>query len=134
MWLITILFGAALGALGAYGYAASDRQSLTALIPSAFGTVLMICGALARSDKLRKHAMHGAAAIGLIGLVSTAAMAVPKLPALLSEGKVTRANGTDATLAVEMQASMAALCLVFVGLCINSFVQARLARSKQPQV
>jgi cytochrome bd-type quinol oxidase subunit 2 len=133
MWWITILFGVALGAVGGYGYAASESHSPTALIPAAFGAVLLICGALAASDKMRKHAMHAAAMVGLLGLIGGAVMAVPKLPKLLSEGKVTRADGSDATLAVEMQSLMAVLCLVFVGLCVNSFVQARLLRRKVGQ-
>ena len=126
MWWITILFGVALGAVGSYGYAASESQhKVTALIPAGFGVVLMICGALAASDKIRKHAMHAAAAIGLIGFLVTAVRLGMKLSTILSEGTF--------GLALQMTALMAALCLVFVGLCVNSFVQARLLRHKGGQ-
>lgn len=130
MWLTTIVFGLALIALGPIGYVVPEVKSPTAFIPSAFGAVLVICGVLARKDQFRKHAMHAAAAIALIGFVIPAVMAGPKLPQLISEGKVLRANGSDASFAIIMQTIMAAICLIFVLLCVNSFFKARLARRK----
>jgi hypothetical protein len=56
-------------------------------------------------------------------------MGFPKLPTLLSEGHVQRADGSDATTAVVVQLVMAVVCLAFVGLCVNSFVQARRRRA-----
>src|SRR5215467_9296051 len=64
---VTIGFGLVLAALGVGGYVATGRTSLTALIPLAFGLVLVVCGALARREALRKHAMHAAAVLGLLG-------------------------------------------------------------------
>ena len=139
MWMITIGFGAALTVQGVVGYLLAEAQSqygltgtkgLTALIPSLFGVVLIVCGVLARRENLRKHAMHAAALVGLIGFVVPAVMAGPKLPTLIAEGRVVRPDGSDATLAVEMQLVMAVICLAFVALCVNSFVQARLLRRK----
>src|SRR5947209_20632878 len=43
------------------------KVSPTALIPAFFGAVLAICGLLAFKDNLRKHAMHAAAVVGLLG-------------------------------------------------------------------
>jgi hypothetical protein len=57
-------------------------------------------------------------------------MAGPKLPKLIAEGRVVRPDSSDATLAVQMQLIMAVICLAFVALCVNSFVQARLLRRK----
>ena len=128
MWMLTIVFGAALAALGLGGYAWTG--AVTSLIPAGFGLVLALCGALAAKEELRKHAMHAAAAVGLIGFLIPAVMAGPKLPALLSQGHVARADGSDATRAVVMQLVMALICLAFVALCVNSFVQARLLRRK----
>ena len=139
MWLLTILLGVVLIALGGVGCALTAQSNglefaltkgLTALIPAAFGAVLVVCGVLARKEHLRKHVMHAASAVGLIGFVIPAFMAGPKLPTLLSQGHVARADGSDATLAVEMQTIMAVICLAFVALCVNSFVQARLMRRK----
>jgi hypothetical protein len=122
VWFITIVFGVALGALGSYGYVTSDTKSLTALIPSAFGAVLFICGVLARNDHWRKHVMHAAVLVGLIGFLIPAIRVAMKLP----ESSEPLYNNK----ALLMQTIMAAICLVFVLLCINSFVQARLARRK----
>src|SRR5262249_18560377 len=67
VWMITIGFGAALTVQGVVGYLLAEAQSqfgltgtkgLTALIPSLFGVVLIVCGVLARRENLRKHAMH----------------------------------------------------------------------------
>jgi hypothetical protein len=140
--MITIAFGAALTIQGLVGYLLAEAQAqfgltgtkgLTALIPSLFGVVLMVCGVLARREHLRKHVMHAAVLVGLIGFLTPAIMAAPKLPALFRDGHVTRPDGSDATLAVEMQLIMAVICLVFVGLCVNSFVQARLLRKRAEQ-
>src|SRR5262245_47669024 len=88
-----------------------------------FGLVFVILGMLATKEKLLKHAMHAAAALALLGFLATAALSFPKLPALLSGGEVERPN------AVIAQAIMAALCAVFVGLCIKSFLDARRRRA-----
>lgn len=122
---IAIGCGTLLVLLGVGGYVWTDRVSATALIPAAFGLVLVILGQLARQEHRRKHAMHAAAAAGLVGFLAAAVMGLPKLPTLISEGKVLRANGTDATRAVICTLVMALICAVFVGLCINSFIQAR---------
>jgi uncharacterized membrane-anchored protein len=124
-------FGFLLIGLGLAGYLGTEveRRSATALIPAAFGAVLVLLGGLALKDKLRKHAMHAAATVGLIGFLMPAIMAGPKLPTLLSTGAVTRADGSDATRAVTLQLLMAFICLVFVALCVKSFVDARRARA-----
>ncbi len=119
----TIIFGVLLAALGGISYALAEVKSPTALIPTAFGAALIILGVLALYEKWRKHAMHIAAMIGLIGFVGGAVMGFPKLPALLS-GDLT---GRDLNKA-QSQNMLAFLCLAFVLLCINSFVQARRRR------
>src|SRR5262249_47139153 len=67
---ITVVFGILLIIVGAVGFALSyqaDKPPYTALIPAGFGLVLAILGVLARKDNLRKHVMHLAAMVGLIG-------------------------------------------------------------------
>jgi uncharacterized protein involved in response to NO len=122
---ISIGFGIVLILLGVGAYFGTGQTSVTALIPSAFGAALLLLGLVALKEHLRKHAMHLAAMVGLIGAVGGAGMAVPKLPTLLREGHVLRADGSDATVAIMVQLALAVICLVFVGLCVNSFVQAR---------
>ena len=117
----TIGFGVVLIVLGLGGYFGYSMVSLTALIPAAFGILLVIFGALARDDKRRKMAMHIAVTVGLLGFLG----AVPgllKLPTLLSGGVVARPP------AVVAQSIMAALMAVYVGMCVKSFIDARRKR------
>ncbi len=116
-------FGVWLIVLGVVGYVASDRASPTALIPAGFGLVMLLLGVLARKEHWRKHAMHLAAALGLVGLVATAS-GLRKLVTLLTGGDVERPA------AVISQSIMAVTCAVFVGLCVKSFIDARRARRR----
>jgi hypothetical protein len=129
---VTVLFGAILVGLGLDGYLdfmglirPAKAQSPTALIPCSFGAVFIICGLLALKDSFLKHAMHAAAGIGLVGLLAGAGMGLPKLPRLLAG----EAENPGAT---RLQLWMAGVCLVFVLLCVNSFVQSRRRRGSVP--
>jgi hypothetical protein len=70
-----VAFGALLIGLGAWGYLGAEEvhRSVTALIPAFVGLPLLLLGFLAFKEKMRKHAMHAAAAIGLLGFVAAAA-------------------------------------------------------------
>ena len=111
----TILFGILLMLLGFVGYAMT-RTSMTALIPSLFGLLLVILGFLARSDSIRKHAMHAAAAVALVGCIGAL------IPLLRTS------SGVRPAIAVFSQVAMVILTAVFVALCVRSFVAARRAR------
>jgi hypothetical protein len=126
MGLVTVGFGILLILVGAVGFALSyqaDKPPYTALIPAGFGLVLAILGVLARKDSLRKHVMHAAAMVGLLGFIGAGAMGVPKLITMVSGGEVERRN------AVIAQVTMAAICLLFVLLCVKSFIDARRRRA-----
>src|SRR5262249_29782012 len=123
MPIVTLVFGGLLIAVGAWGYSTSDLEGpakLTALIPAAVGLARAAWGALARRESRLKHAMHAAAAIGLIGLLLALGRFVP---GAIRNGVDTSKVSTQAILA------MLALCAVFVGLCVNSFIQARRRRA-----
>jgi hypothetical protein len=126
---VSIIFGILLILVGAAGFGVSYQPDkpvpYTAFIPAAFGLVLAVLGMLARKDSLRKHAMHAAAMVGLIGCIGAGIMAAPKLVTMVSGGEVERRN------AVIAQTVMAGLCLVFVLLCIKSFMDARRRRSSE---
>jgi hypothetical protein len=122
MAYVTIGFGLALSALGVAGYAVSSGASLTALIPLAFGLLLIVCGALARREALRKHAMHAAAVLGLLGFLGPMRV-LPQMVRLLGGEQVGH------PVAVVAQLAMMVLCGVFLALCIRSFVAARRARA-----
>lgn len=115
---VTIVCGLILSALGPIGYFAAEKQSGTAFIPTGFGLVLLVCGVLALNEARLKHAMHAAAMVGLLGFLGAGAMAIKKLAA-----------GDTAGLALPMQAIMAVVCGVFVGLCVKSFIDVRRART-----
>jgi uncharacterized membrane protein YeaQ/YmgE (transglycosylase-associated protein family) len=114
---LTIVFAAALILLGLVGYFGTGTGSPTALIPAVFGAVLLVCGLAALRGKWRQHAMHVASASALLGFVGAVV------------GLILRANQAGAT-AIASQALMAALCGVYFGLCLKSFLDARARRSE----
>jgi hypothetical protein len=118
---VTIGFGLALMALGLGGYFATGRTSPTALIPLAFGILLLACGALARREAWRKHAMHGTAVLALLGFLGPLRV-LPQMVALLGGAAVAHHA------AVVDQLAMMLLCGVLLALCIRSFVVARRGR------
>ena len=118
----TIGFGVVLVVLGVGGYFVTDRVSPTALIPAAFGLLLIIFGALARDEKRRKLAMHIAVTVGLLGFLGTVSGLVD-LPTLISGGTVARPG------AVISKSIMAVLMAVYVGMCVKSFIDARRRRA-----
>jgi uncharacterized membrane protein len=126
MPIVSIVFGLALIGLGVWGYATSELEGnlkYTALIPAAVGVILAVCGAVALVERFLKHAMHLAAVIGLIGLVVAAGRFISKAA---KDGVDFHKTSTQAVL------GMIGLCLVFLALCINSFIQARRRRMNRP--
>lgn len=119
---VTIIYGTLLVALGLWGKFGVDSGSVTALIPAFFGAPLIVCGLLARNERFLKHAMHVAAMLALVGTLGSF-RGLLKLPALLAGEELER------PMAVVSQSVMAALSIVFVALCVRSFIQARRART-----
>lgn len=119
---IAIVFGLILEVLGVGAFLATGAAHLTALIPSLFGTVILVCGILALvRPGLRKHVMHVAALFGLGGAMGGLGMGLPKL-GMLMDGTAPR------PLAVAMQIVMGVVSLVFLVLCVKSFIDARRAK------
>ena len=117
MYKTTILFGVLLIATGLAGYFGTGAVQKTALIPSGFGVVLLVCGLLASNENRRMLAMHIAVLFGLLGAIGV----IPTLlKTLLKE---------DRSLAALVAKTVTlVLCVVFVGLCVRSFIAARKAR------
>jgi hypothetical protein len=103
----------------------TGHVSPTALIPAGVGLALLLLGVLALKDSLRKHAMHAAAVIGLLGFLGGGYMGFGKLMVLLAGGEVARPA------AAYESSAMALICGVFVILCVRSFIMARRNRAKQ---
>ena len=117
---ITIALGVALIIVGLAGYFLTGAVSLTALIPAGFGLVIALAGVVARDDRMRKHAMHDAVLVALLGFLGSV-RGVLQIGALL--------DGTAARpAAVVSQTIMAVLTLGYIVVAVRSFVQARASR------
>lgn len=68
---ITIALGVALIVVGLAGYFLTGAVSLTALIPAAVGLVIALAGGIARDERKRKHAMHAAVLVALLGFLGS---------------------------------------------------------------
>ncbi len=100
-------------------------QQKTALIPAYFGAPLLVCGLLAMRETWRKHAMHAASLIALLGTLMPGAMVMMTIIKVVGGGEIAR------PIAFGLQAAMAVVCGVFLVLCIQSFIQARRKRNAQ---
>lgn len=118
---ITIALGAVLIVLGLAGYFLTGAVSLTALIPAAFGLVIAAAGLLARDERKRKHAMHAAVAVALLGFLGS-------VRGLLQIGAFFAGTAARPA-AVVSQSIMALLTLGYVVIAVRSFVQARRRRA-----
>ena len=116
---VAIVCGALLILIGIIGYTSgvmSDKASITALIPAFFGIVLNTLGLLAKmKEDLRKHLMHAAILVALVGFIAAAGRLVLRFGEL------------SMTPAVISQIAMAIVCLIFVILAIKLFADARRA-------
>ena len=119
MTTTTRLVGMILVVLGVVSYAGTGRTSVTALIPAFFGVVFLILAWLARNESARRHVMHAAMVVALLGILGTASRLVPGLFAgTLDFGRV----------AVWSQIVTVALLVWYLMKGIQSFKAARLAR------
>ena len=114
---LTFLLGALLVVLGGYGYTQSATRSPMALIPAALGVVFVLLAFLAGREPLRKHAMHGAAALALLGILAGLGP--------IGMGGTRRFP----PLMVYSTAAMSVLCAVFLAFAVRSFIAARRART-----
>lgn len=131
---LTILIGMLLllVGIGGYGWGAVDAArnggvaSPTALIPAVFGIILLVLGGVATSQNLRKHAMHAAVGVALIGFLAVAStLAIRNYTNI---AKLLSGEPIANPVALVSQIFMAALCLILVAFGINSFIQIRRAR------
>jgi hypothetical protein len=139
----TIICGLALAVIGVYGFLQGEENAendykakvaaweadgkpdpapvkkdvKTALIPAGFGCVLILCGVVViAKPTLRKHVMHFAAMVGVLGAIG---------------GFVPIIRGGDfdlSKLAVRNGMLMTIVCVIFVVFCVKSFIEARKAR------
>lgn len=114
----TRLVGLLLMVLGIASYWLTGRTSVTALIPAFFGVVFVALAYAARNEALRRHMMHAAVALGLVGVLATLGRAIPAV-----------INGEVGRPAVLSQLVMALILVVYVAMGVRSFIEARRART-----
>lgn len=120
---LSVGFGISLLALGIGVYLASGRSSLTALIPAAFGLVLVVLGLAGKRPPATKHAMHAAAVVALLGFFGSA-------DGIVGLARMAAGETVELPLAVASKGVMAVDLAAFLWLCVKSFRQARLARTQ----
>jgi len=120
---VTIRFSILLILLGFVFFFITGHQHYTSLISALFGIVLLALGLLARTESVKQRmlVMNIAVTIALIGFLFPAARAAKALWAVHN-------GGSMVVMAVREQLLMAVICLVFVWLCVRSFIAARKAR------
>jgi hypothetical protein len=117
---VTLVFAALLVALGLVGYFGTGSLHPTALIPMWIGLLLGIFAVLAMtpSEGRRKVFMHINVTIGTLGF-------------LASVVEIVRSYLSGKTLdpaAMTSKFALAGLLLIYVAMCVRSFIAARRAR------
>jgi hypothetical protein len=118
---VTLVFAVLLLLLGIVGYVGTGNQHPTALIPAGFGVLLGIGGflAISPSERRRKLFMHINVTIGLVAFLGGA------IEALRGYGHARSLGLEPDKIALASKATMAGLMLVYVLMCVKSFVDAR---------
>ncbi len=117
---LTLATGGLLTLTGVIAYLATGGASLTALIPSAAGVLLLVAGWLARNPNLHRHAIHGALAVALLGALGSV-MNVAKVGQLVA-GTAERPGAIWASLV------MFVLLVGYLAVGVRSFIEARRTR------
>jgi len=121
---LTIAFGVVLGIIGIGYFIATGSTHPTSLIPLWFGIVLIVCGALSLTEDARRRMlwMHIAVTVALLGFIFPGFMAIKEWVS---------AHGAPLAhpAAVQEQAIMSVVCLIFTALCVRSFIAARRSRT-----
>ena len=120
----TIIFAVLLIILGLVGFIYTGSIHYTALIPMWFGIAMGIGGflAISPSESRRKLFMHINVTIGLVGLLGAL------IEALRGYGAARSAGLEPDYIALASKLTMAGLLLIYVNMCIKSFIEARRAR------
>lgn len=127
---LAVVFGILIALVGVAGYVATHFWH--AFIPVVLGALLIVFGVVANTENVKRRmvAMHIAATLGVLGFLGT----IPGLVALAGylAGNQPASVGGIAVghrMAAEVQSATSILCLIFVVLCVRSFITARRARA-----
>jgi uncharacterized membrane protein len=118
---ISVVFAILLIALGLIGYFGTGAEHATALIPTWFAAALGMFGLLAMSpdEGRRKLFMHVNVTLGLLGFIAVGIESI--------RGYVHAKNAgiQPDMIALASKVTMTGLLLVYVILCVRSFIAAR---------
>ncbi|MGA7857973.1 MAG: hypothetical protein WCA11_08615 [Terracidiphilus sp.] len=118
---VTLVFASLLIVLGLAGFLGTGSQHYTALIPTWFGLALGVFGvfAMSPSEARRKLFMHVNVTIGLLGFLGSF------IEAIRGYGHARSAGVEPDMIALASKLTMAGLLLVYVLMCVRSFINAR---------
>ena len=121
---ITVIFAILLIVFGLVGYFGTGAQHATALIPTWFGTALGMFGLLAMSpdEGRRKLFMHINVTLGLLGFIGVG------IESMRGYLHAKNAGMQPDMVALASKLTMTGLLLIYVILCVRSFIAARRAR------
>ena len=117
---LTIGLGIVLVLMATVCFALTGSAHPTALIPAGVGLLFVLFGALAISPDLKRRMlwMHIAVTVALLMFLGT-------VSAVIQMGRQMQGAVLPHPIAVDEKAATSLLCLLFVGLCVRSFIAAR---------
>jgi hypothetical protein len=121
---VTLVFAVVLIALGLTGFIGTGSEHYTALIPTWIGLILGLFGlfSLSPNPSRRKLFMHINVTVALLGFLGTVGEIIRGTLHASSTGVAPKAA------AVASKYALALILLVYVILCVRSFIAARKAR------
>lgn len=114
---LTAAIGAVLAVMGVIAYVATGAVSVTALIPTFIGVLLLICAGLALKPSLHRHSMHTALVVALLGAAGSL-MNVAKIGDLF-------AGTAERPSAIVLSTVMFLLLTLLIAMGVRSFIAAR---------
>jgi hypothetical protein len=124
---LSITIGVVMIVLGIASYILTGAASATALIPAFFGIAFVGLGALgAKKESMRKHAMHAALLLAILGLGGS-------FGGLMNVLGVLGGTELERPAASYAQAAMAIICIYFIVAGIRSFIEARKNRDQEAE-
>jgi len=121
---VTLAFAALLILLGVFSFTATGSLHYTALIPTWIGLILLLFGFLSLSPdpSRRKLFMHINVTVALLGFIGTT------VEIIRSKVHASNLGTAPDPIAQDAKFALAFLLLVYVILCVRSFIAARRAR------
>lgn len=121
MTRLALAVGGLLTLTGIVGYIATGAVSVTALIPSVVGVLMLACGAIAAKESMHHHGIHASLLIAVLGAIASL-MNVAKLGELI-------AGTAERPSAIVLSLILFVVTLGYTAIGVRSFIMARRART-----